>query len=142
MLDWNGIMELIIHLLSNLYIYNIITSMQYLSKSLYFMWHFTNDFIKDLYSIFFIFSDFRPTTLGKKQEKIRLRVYKIYAWGFPLLITIIAAIMDNLPDSQNLLRPRFGEKKCWFVGKCCCCSTTFVQKWRKKTCTSTFCVLF
>lgn len=69
---------------------------------------------------FFLIShrDFRPTTLGKKQEKIRLRIYKIYAWGFPLLITIIAAIMDNLPDAQHLLRPRFGEITCWFVGEC------------------------
>lgn len=65
----------------------------------------------------FQYSDFRPTTLGKKQETIRLRVYKMYAWGFPFLITAIAAIMDNLPDSKNLLRPRFGESKCWFVGK-------------------------
>lgn len=61
--------------------------------------------------------DFRPTTLGKKQEKIRLRVYKTYAWGFPFVITAIAAIMDNLPDSHDVLRPKFGEKTCWFVGK-------------------------
>lgn len=24
--------------------------------------------------------------------------------------------MDNLPDSQDVLRPKFGEKTCWFVG--------------------------
>ncbi|XP_031619298.1 probable G-protein coupled receptor Mth-like 1 [Contarinia nasturtii] len=67
-------------------------------------------------NIYLTFRDFRPTTLGKKQEKIRLRVYKIYAWGFPFLITAIAAIMDNLPDTQDVLRPRFGEKSCWFFG--------------------------
>lgn len=78
-----------------------------------------------MFCVFFCFSsflishsDFRPTTLGKKQEKIRLRIYKIYAWGFPLLITMIAAIMDNIPDAQHLLRPRFGEITCWFVGEC------------------------
>ncbi|XP_055301483.1 probable G-protein coupled receptor Mth-like 1 [Sitodiplosis mosellana] len=67
-------------------------------------------------NIYFTFRDFRPTTLGKKQEKIRLRVYRTYAWGFPFLITAIAAIMDNLPDSHDVLRPKFGEKTCWFVG--------------------------
>lgn len=66
--------------------------------------------------------DFRPTTLGKKQERIRLRIYKIYSWGSSVLITSIAALMDNLPDSQHLLRPRFGEITCWFVGKCTNCS--------------------
>lgn len=70
---------------------------------------------------FFLFSsfyrDFRPTTLGKKQEKIRLRLYKTYAWGFAFLITAIAAVIDYLPQSHNLPRPRFGEKTCWFVGK-------------------------
>lgn len=57
--------------------------------------------------------------MEKSQESVRLRIYNIYAWGVPLLITSFAAIADNLPEDPvgGILRPRFGEKTCWFVGK-------------------------
>lgn len=63
--------------------------------------------------------DFRPTSLEKNQEVIRLRFYCVYAWGIPLLICCIASILDNIPASpgDNFLRPRFGENKCWFYGE-------------------------
>lgn len=64
-------------------------------------------------------SDFRPTSMEKGQESIRLRIYEVYAWGMPIIITVVAAILDNLPESptDRFLRPRFGENKCWFYGK-------------------------
>lgn len=63
--------------------------------------------------------DFRPTSLEKGQEICRLRIYEVYAWGVPLLIAGVAVILDNLPESADdtFLRPRFGEKGCWFYGK-------------------------
>lgn len=65
------------------------------------------------------YSDFRPTSLERGQELCRLRIYEIYAWGVPLIISGVAAILDNLPSSPDdtFLRPRFGEEKCWFIGK-------------------------
>jgi G protein-coupled receptor Mth (Methuselah protein) len=56
--------------------------------------------------------------MEKGKENFRLRVYQIYAWGFPTLIAIVAVILDNLPNTQEdaFLRPRFGEDKCWFYG--------------------------
>jgi hypothetical protein len=62
--------------------------------------------------------DLRPTSLDKGQETFRLRLYQLYAWGGPLLIAGIAAILDNLPEesSSSLLRPRFGQQRCWFYG--------------------------
>lgn len=65
------------------------------------------------------FRDFRPTSLEKGQEIYRLRIYEVYAWGVPILITTIAAVLDNLPESssETFLRPRFGENKCWFYGE-------------------------
>lgn len=67
--------------------------------------------------------------MEKGHEKVRLRIYKIYAWGVPLIITSIAAILDNLPKSlhESVLRPRFGEKKCWFAGKCRSINTNFIS---------------
>lgn len=66
-----------------------------------------------------IYRDFRPTSLEKGQELCRLRIYEVYAWGVPLLISGVAAILDNLPETpgDTFLRPRFGQNRCWFFGK-------------------------
>lgn len=65
------------------------------------------------------YRDFRPTSLEKGQELCRLRIYEVYAWGVPLLISGVAAILDNLPETpgDTFLRPRFGQNRCWFFGK-------------------------
>lgn len=63
-----------------------------------------------------ICSDFRPSTLEKVQELVRLRIYQAYAWGVPLLIMTIAIISDNLPNG-DFLQPRFGQTRCGFDGK-------------------------
>lgn len=57
--------------------------------------------------------------MDKGQEACRLRVYELYAWGGPLTIAAVAAILDNLPDGShpNFLKPRFGQQRCWFYGK-------------------------
>lgn len=57
--------------------------------------------------------------MEKGQELVRLRIYEVYAWGMPIIITIVAAILDNLPETptEKFLRPRFGENKCWFYGE-------------------------
>ncbi|XP_078045443.1 adhesion G-protein coupled receptor methuselah-like 1 [Augochlora pura] len=62
--------------------------------------------------------DLRPASLEKGQEALRLRVYTIYAWGGPLLVAGVAALLDHLPPQPQytFLRPRFGEKHCWFYG--------------------------
>lgn len=66
--------------------------------------------------IFFSFcSDFRPSTLEKVQEKVRLRIYQAYAFGVPLIIMAIAIILDNIPNG-DFLRPRFGQTRCGFDG--------------------------
>lgn len=62
------------------------------------------------------YSDFRPSTLEKVQELVRLRIYQAYAFGLPLLIIAIAIILDNLPNGE-FLRPRFGQTRCGFDGK-------------------------
>lgn len=75
--------------------------------------------LKTFFSFSIFCSDFRPTSLERGQEIFRLRIYEIYAWGAPILITVVAAIIDNLPDDPDhtYLRPRFGEIKCWFYGE-------------------------
>lgn len=69
----------------------------------------------------FICSDFRPTSLEKGQEIVRLRFYKVYAWGVPLIITGTAATLDHMRKNDmtevTFLQPRFCEKEYWFAGK-------------------------
>lgn len=70
-------------------------------------------------SLFVAFRDLRPVSLEKGQETLRLRVYACYAWGGPFLVAGLAALLDHLPPQPEytFLRPRFGEKQCWFYGK-------------------------
>lgn len=70
------------------------------------------------FNIWWTFRDLRPASLEKGQETLRLRVYACYAWGGPLLVAGLAALLDHLPPQPQytFLRPRFGEKQCWFFG--------------------------
>ncbi|XP_017869613.1 PREDICTED: probable G-protein coupled receptor Mth-like 1 [Drosophila arizonae] len=67
------------------------------------------------FNIWWTFRDFRPSSLERNQESIRLRLYSVYAWGLPLLICAIAAFVDQLPETEtSMLRPGFGQPFCWF----------------------------
>ncbi|XP_012064501.1 PREDICTED: probable G-protein coupled receptor Mth-like 1 [Atta cephalotes] len=70
------------------------------------------------FNIWWTFRDLRPVSLEKGQETLRLRVYACYAWGGPFLVAGLAALLDHLPPQPQytFLRPRFGEKQCWFYG--------------------------
>lgn len=63
--------------------------------------------------------DLRPANLDKGQEACRLRLYQLYAWGVPFVIATLAAVLDRIPPDQyvSLIRPKFGEHRCWFYGK-------------------------
>lgn len=65
------------------------------------------------FNIWWTFRDFRPSSLERSQEALRLVLYSLYAWGGPLLIVFVAACVDQLPET-SLLRPGFGQVYCWF----------------------------
>lgn len=71
------------------------------------------------FTFLFFYRDFRPSSIEKGQERFRLRIYEVYAWGLPIIFSGVAVILDNIPVSPNetFLRPRFGENKCWFYGE-------------------------
>lgn len=90
---------------------------------LFYYFAFHHNHIQCCYKLFYRFClknfrDFRPTSLEKGQELMRLRIYQMYAWGVPFVICLVAIVLDNLAKSpeDTFLRPRFGEKKCWFYG--------------------------
>ncbi|XP_059489772.1 probable G-protein coupled receptor Mth-like 1 [Neocloeon triangulifer] len=72
------------------------------------------------FNIWWTFRDLRPVSTDPGQERFRYRAFSLYAWGFPLVITCAALTLDLLPVDEDmaktLLRPRFGEKRCWFYG--------------------------
>ncbi|CAH0554466.1 unnamed protein product [Brassicogethes aeneus] len=70
------------------------------------------------FNIWWTFRDLRPQSTEKSQERLRLRLYQLYAWGLPMIIASTAATLDFVPKSEdsNLIRPNFGETKCWFTG--------------------------
>ncbi|XP_063907653.1 probable G-protein coupled receptor Mth-like 1 [Zophobas morio] len=69
------------------------------------------------FNIWWTFRDLRPQSVEKSQERCRLRLYMMYAWGVPFIIAATAAILDSVPDSSDFLRPKFGVNTCWFYGK-------------------------
>ncbi|XP_047476924.1 probable G-protein coupled receptor Mth-like 3 isoform X1 [Penaeus chinensis] len=49
----------------------------------------------------------------------KFKLYCAYAWGVPLVVTLVTIAMHFLPDekvSDALLRPGFGLESCWFSG--------------------------
>jgi G protein-coupled receptor Mth (Methuselah protein) len=74
-----------------------------------------------VFGLKFDYRDLRPVSTDPGQERFRYRAFSIYAWGFPLVINCAALTLDLLPvDAElgkGLLRPRFGERRCWFYGE-------------------------
>ncbi|CAB3371785.1 Hypothetical predicted protein [Cloeon dipterum] len=72
------------------------------------------------FNIWWTFRDLRPVSADPAQERFRYRAFSVYAWGMPLFITCAALMLDLLPFDEemakSLVRPRFGEKRCWFFG--------------------------
>ncbi|XP_046389773.1 probable G-protein coupled receptor Mth-like 1 [Ischnura elegans] len=70
------------------------------------------------FNIWWTFRDLRPASLDKGQELCRFRGYSLYAWGAPLLIAGIGLTLDLAAagDLSGPLRPRFGDRRCWFYG--------------------------
>jgi len=68
------------------------------------------------FNIWWTFRDLRPQSLEKSQERWRLRLYELYAWGVPFFIVLTAAILDTMDKSEYLIQPGFTEKTCWFSG--------------------------
>ncbi|XP_050738268.1 probable G-protein coupled receptor Mth-like 1 isoform X2 [Eriocheir sinensis] len=48
----------------------------------------------------------------------KFKLYCLYGWGSPLVITIVTAIMHFLPDelAKDITRPGFGTLTCWLPG--------------------------
>ncbi|XP_031618903.1 probable G-protein coupled receptor Mth-like 1 [Contarinia nasturtii] len=71
-------------------------------------------------NIYICFSRFSANVIERRQEKMRLRIYKMYAFGIPFLISGIAATLGHMrTDSvteDTHFKPRFCESEYWFAG--------------------------
>lgn len=57
--------------------------------------------------------------MERNQERTRLRIYKIYAFGIPMLIAGIAAMRHSSSTPGDVyLQPHFCETEYWFAGEC------------------------
>ena len=61
------------------------------------------------------FVSFLPTSSSKK----RLKLYSYYTWGFPLIIVLLANLIDRFPMPKFLesYKPNYAEKVCWINSK-------------------------
>lgn len=65
------------------------------------------------FNIWWTFRDLRPQSTEKRQERLRLRIYEVYAWGIPLVATATAGIVDK--TDFDFIKPKFGQGMCWFT---------------------------
>ncbi|XP_063973122.1 G-protein coupled receptor Mth2-like isoform X1 [Diachasmimorpha longicaudata] len=67
----------------------------------------------DIWSIFRRSPALQCCNNGKERRKFIL--YSLYAWGYPSLMTGICIVMDFEPNISNeITKPKFGERGCWF----------------------------
>ncbi|XP_069161328.1 probable G-protein coupled receptor Mth-like 3 isoform X1 [Procambarus clarkii] len=60
-----------------------------------------------------------PITGILANDAKKFRVYSTYAWGGPVIVTVVGIIVENLPDHptfNSLIRPGFGKVSCWYQG--------------------------
>lgn len=62
-------------------------------------------------------SGYRGGSTNKRRDKRRFLLYGLYAWGVPLILTGLTAAMQFSDLPNHIIRPGFGTKRCWFVGK-------------------------
>ena len=59
--------------------------------------------------------EMRPRNGRIQQLGRRFVFYSLYAWCVPFIIVIVGQILDNVNDPiPNIIKPGFGEMKCWF----------------------------
>ncbi|KAK7027385.1 hypothetical protein SK128_013599 [Halocaridina rubra] len=56
-----------------------------------------------------------PASEPREKARLRFRLYSLYSWGCPLVIAIVSVIIESLPEDIDVIRPGFGESRCWFV---------------------------
>ncbi|XP_045108581.1 uncharacterized protein LOC123503143 isoform X2 [Portunus trituberculatus] len=66
------------------------------------------------FDIWWTLKSMRPVAETGELSRLRFKMYSIYSWGCPLFISFVAIIVDSLPEDFDVIRPGFGEKKCWF----------------------------
>ncbi|XP_042859203.1 probable G-protein coupled receptor Mth-like 1 [Penaeus japonicus] len=60
-----------------------------------------------------------PLTYILADDAKKFRLYCAYAWGVPLVVVTVTAVIHYLPDEKlpdTVLSPGFGVVSCWFKG--------------------------
>ncbi|KAK8725056.1 hypothetical protein OTU49_011043 [Cherax quadricarinatus] len=66
------------------------------------------------FDIWWTLKSMRPVAETGELSRLRFKMYSMYAWGCPIVISLAAIIVQTLPPNIQVVRPEFGNKKCWF----------------------------
>ncbi|XP_068204273.1 uncharacterized protein [Palaemon carinicauda] len=66
------------------------------------------------FDIWWTLKSMRPVPETGELSRLRFKLYSLYSWGCPLVIAIVSAIIQSLPENIDVIRPNFGVSKCWF----------------------------
>nr|XP_045612038.1 uncharacterized protein LOC123766744 isoform X1 [Procambarus clarkii]XP_045612039.1 uncharacterized protein LOC123766744 isoform X1 [Procambarus clarkii] len=66
------------------------------------------------FDIWWTLKSMRPVAETGELSRLRFKMYSVYAWGCPIVVSLVAFTIQALPEHIELIRPGFGNKKCWF----------------------------
>lgn len=66
------------------------------------------------FDIWWTLKSMRPVAESGERSRFRFKMYSLYSWGCPLLISIASLIVQELPDDLGVIKPNYGKSKCWF----------------------------
>ena len=68
-----------------------------------------------------VFRHLRTQAPSQRSLRNRFIRHSVYAWGVPLLMTLLLAFLNYAPDDViprgAILRPELGERKCFLSGE-------------------------
>ncbi|XP_071552181.1 uncharacterized protein [Panulirus ornatus] len=66
------------------------------------------------FDIWWTLKSMRPVAETGELSRFRFKMYSVYSWGCPVVISLVAIIIQALPEHLDIIRPEFGSRKCWF----------------------------
>nr|QPB73588.1 GPCR4 [Penaeus japonicus] len=66
------------------------------------------------FDIWWTLKSMRPVAESGERSRFRFKMYSLYSWGCPLLIAVASFIVQELPEDFGVIKPDFGNTKCWF----------------------------
>lgn len=67
------------------------------------------------FDIWWTFGGLRGNNSRGRAQRKKFLMYSLYAWGMPMLMTLVGILSDQMKILPHYLRPNIGTSSCWFT---------------------------